>query len=251
MNKQNALITGNSSGLGLGLSKLLLSHGYRVFGCSRRGCLLPGDIVDIRCDLSQLDRISDNLNKLCSGIENLDLVILNAGILGEIKHISKTSIDELLHIMDINLWSNKIILDWFLHKDININQILLVSSGASVMGNKGWGGYALSKCALNMLGRLYAHELPETHITAISPGLVESSMMDYLCTQADKEKYPAIDRIQQARSDGTILSPTEAAERILKSLPHLKEYESGSYIDLRQILAPDEYNALLEARNKI
>jgi NAD(P)-dependent dehydrogenase (short-subunit alcohol dehydrogenase family) len=170
--------------------------------------------------------------------------------LGEIKHISKTPINDLQQIMDINLWSNKIILDWFLHTDIKINQILLISSGASVLGNKGWSGYALSKCALNMLGRLYAHEFPETHIAAISPGLIESSMMEYLCTQVDKGVYPAIERIQQARYDGTILSPIQAAEQILKSLPHLKEYESGSYIDLRQILAPDEYNALIEARNR-
>ncbi|WP_316366686.1 SDR family NAD(P)-dependent oxidoreductase [Candidatus Thiodiazotropha sp. CDECU1] len=250
MDKKNALITGNSSGLGLGLSEVLLAHGYKVFGCSRRGCDLAGDVVDLRCDLSRFDTIGEKLEQLLQGVGALQLVVLNAGILGEIKHISKTSLDELQQIMDINLWSNKIILDWLLQSGIRIDQILLLSSGAAVLGNKGWAGYALSKCALNMLGRLYAHEFQATHIASIAPGLIESSMMDYLCTQADSTEFPALQRLQQARKDGVVLSPVEGAERILETLPRLKEFESGSYIDLRQILAPDEYQALIEARNR-
>ncbi|MES9970894.1 MAG: SDR family NAD(P)-dependent oxidoreductase [Candidatus Thiodiazotropha sp.] len=250
MDKKNALVTGNSSGLGLGLSEVLLAHGYKVFGCSRRGCDLAGDVEDIRCDLTRFDTIGENLERLLQGVGTLQLVVLNAGILGEIKHISKTSLDELRQIMDINLWSNKVILDWLLESGIKIDQILLLSSGAAVLGNKGWGGYALSKSALNMLGRLYAHEFQSTHIASIAPGLIESSMMDYLCSEADSKEFPALQRLQQARKEGAVLSPVEGAERILETLPRLRDFESGSYIDLRQILAPDEYQALIEARNR-
>ncbi|MBW9275901.1 MAG: SDR family NAD(P)-dependent oxidoreductase, partial [Candidatus Thiodiazotropha sp. (ex. Lucinisca nassula)] len=227
------------------------ARGYRIFGCSRRGCDLPGEIVDVHCDLTEFDAIAQKLKQLLQGIETLELVVLNAGILGEIKYISKTSLDELQQIMDINLWPNKIILDWLLQSHIKVDQILLLSSGAAILGNKGWGGYALSKCALNMLGRLYAHEFPATHIASIAPGLIESDMMDYLCNQADSEEYPALQRLQQARRDGAVLSPVQGAERILETLSRLKEFESGSYIDLRQILAPDEYQALIEARNRV
>ncbi|MES9940825.1 MAG: SDR family NAD(P)-dependent oxidoreductase [Candidatus Thiodiazotropha sp. 6PLUC2] len=250
MVKKNALITGNSSGLGYGLTEVLLAHGYRVHGVSRRGCNLQGDLLDIQCDLTNFVAIPEMLDKLLSGVETLDLVVLNAGMLGEIKHISRTSLEELRHVMDVNLWPNKIILDWLLNSRIQIDQILLLSSGAAVLGNKGWGGYALSKSALNMLGRLYAHEFPDTHITSIAPGLIESDMMDYLCTQADSNEYPALQRLQQARVDGTILSPLQAGERILETLLRLKEFESGSYIDLRQIIAPDEYQTLIESRNR-
>ncbi|MES9993684.1 MAG: SDR family NAD(P)-dependent oxidoreductase [Candidatus Thiodiazotropha sp.] len=250
MIKKNALITGNSSGLGHGLSEVLLAHGYRVFGCSRRGCDLAGDIVDIRCDLTDTDGIGASLGRLLDGVETLQLVVLNAGMLGEIKHISKTSLDELRRIMDVNLWPNKVILDWLLDSSIRIDQIVLMSSGAAVLGNKGWGGYALSKSALNMLGRLYAHEFHDTHIASIAPGLIESSMMDYLCSQADSDEFPALQRLQAARKEGSVLSAIEGAERILEALPRLREFTSGSYIDLRQILAPDEYQALIEAQNR-
>ncbi|MEW8505719.1 MAG: SDR family NAD(P)-dependent oxidoreductase [Candidatus Thiodiazotropha sp.] len=250
MMKKNALITGNSSGLGRGLSEVLLAHGYRVFGCSRRGCDLAGDIVDIRCDLSDMERIGEHLQRLLDGVETVQLVVLNAGVLGEIKNISETSLDELRRILDINLWPNKLILDWLLESAIRIDQIVLMSSAAAVLGNKGWGGYALSKSALNMLGRLYAHEFQETHIASIAPGLIESSMMEYLCAEADSDEFPALLRLRQAREEGVVLTPLAGAERILAALPRLQEFESGSYVDLRQILAPDEYQALIEAQNR-
>jgi NAD(P)-dependent dehydrogenase (short-subunit alcohol dehydrogenase family) len=191
---------------------VLLDQDYQVFGCSRRGCHLTGDIKDLQCDLSQPETIPNALEQLLKGAKNIDLVILNAGILGEIKKLSDTSLEELQQIMAINLWPNKVILDWFLRADLKIDQILLMSSGAAILGNKGWGGYALSKSGLNMLGRLYAHEFSQTHIAAIAPGLIESSMMDYLCTEADSEAYPALQRIKQAHNTGQTLTPVQAVE---------------------------------------
>lgn len=245
----NALITGNSSGLGRGLSEVLLERGYRVYGCSRRGCDLDGDVHDVTCDLTDFKAIPQALETLLADVESLDLVVLNAGVLGEIKDMSETTIDDLKTIMDINVWSNKVILDWLLQSGIKIEQILLMSSGAAVLGNKGWGGYALSKSALNMLGKLYAHEFTESHIAAIAPGLIESSIMDYLCEEADSEQFPALKRIQDARGTDVIMPPKKAAERVLQALPHVKDFESGQFIDIRQILAPEEYAELMNSRH--
>ena len=71
-----------------------------------------------------------------------------------------------------------------------------------------------------------------------------------MCNEVDSSEFPALQRIQQAKSSGKVLSPTQAAERIMQSLPYLKQYESGSFIDLREILAPEEYAELMKARNK-
>ncbi|WP_031432362.1 SDR family NAD(P)-dependent oxidoreductase [Methylomarinum vadi] len=242
----NAFLTGNSCGLGKGLTEVLLEQGYQVYGCSRRGCDLQGVIGDIRCDLSDFAGIAPALNTLLADVQSLDLVVLNAGILGRLQDIGETSLDELKRIMDINVWSNKIIFDWLLHSNIRIEQILLISSGAAVLGNKGWGGYALSKATLNMLGKLYAHEFPRSHIMSIAPGLIETEMMESLCNDADSKRFPALRRIQQARGTEKMLSPRQAAEQILSVLPALKEYPSGSFIDLREILAPEDYAELMK-----
>ncbi len=247
----NALITGNSSGLGLGLSHALLERDYRVYGCSRRGCAALADrVVDVPCDLADLDVIGPTLTQLLAGVDHLELVVLNAGILGEIEDMSRVSVEQLRAIMDVNIWANKVILDWLLESGIVVDQIVAISSGAAVLGNRGWGGYALSKAALNMLCRLYAHEFPDGHVSAIAPGLIDTRIIDTLCDQPDTDRFPALERINAARGTEALLSPGAAAERILDSLPALREFESGSFVDLRQIVAPAEYEALMAARHR-
>ncbi|MFI9651918.1 SDR family NAD(P)-dependent oxidoreductase [Guyparkeria halopsychrophila] len=253
MTKQtpSALITGNSTGLGLGLSHALLDRDYRVFGCSRRGCAALSDrVVDVRCDLSDLDAIDQAMEQLLAGVDHLELVVLNAGILGEIEDLSGVSVERLRELMDINVWANKVILDWLLASNIAVDQIVAISSGAAVLGNRGWGGYALSKATLNMLCRLYAHEFPDTHVAAIAPGLIDTRIIDTLCELSDTERFPALERIHAARDADVLPSPAAAAERILGALPGLRDFESGSFVDLRQILAPQEYEALMAARHR-
>lgn len=238
------LITGNSSGLGLGLSELALGKGWQVYGCSRRGCPLEG-VADQRCDLSALENIPAALEQLLGGVRRLERVVLNAGILGEIKPMAQTSQAELDAIMAINVWANKAILDWLLQAGIAVEQIVAISSGAAVLGNKGWSGYALSKASLNMLLRLYAHEFPSSHLSTIAPGLIDSAIMDYLCVEPDTTEYPALERIRQARGTDAMPGPQEAARRVWEVLPRLREFESGSFVDIRQLIAPEEYAALM------
>jgi short-subunit dehydrogenase len=52
--KQFALITGTSSGLGYEMAKLLLEEGYSVIGVSRRGTTLDHlNFIDIICDIRE------------------------------------------------------------------------------------------------------------------------------------------------------------------------------------------------------
>ncbi|MCG8428444.1 MAG: SDR family NAD(P)-dependent oxidoreductase [Chromatiales bacterium] len=241
------LITGNSSGLGLGLSKAFLAQGGKVYGCSRRGCGLDGDCEDIRCDLSDFDAIPLALEALLSEAEGLDIAVLNAGMLGEIKPMHQTSVVELQQILDVNLLANKVVLDWLCNWQRPIKQIVLISSGAAVLGNKGWGGYALSKAALNMLTKLYSHEFPDTHLTALAPGLIDSVMMEYLCTSPDPQEYPALARLHDARNSGAIPDGDAAGEKVLAVIPELLKYPSGSFIDIRQINDPEEYARVFSA----
>ncbi|MGD8678147.1 MAG: SDR family NAD(P)-dependent oxidoreductase [Chromatiales bacterium] len=238
-------ITGNSSGLGYALTRHYLEQDWRVSGCSRRGCEgLGGFLSDMRCDLTDFEGIPVSLEDLLGAAHKLDLVILNAGILGEIREISKTPLADIQRIMDSNVWANKVILDWLIHSGLEVAQVIMISSGASVLGNRGWGGYALSKAALNMLAKLYAHEMPDTHIVSLAPGLIDSDMMSYLCEEADAEKFPALNRLREARNSEAMQTPAEAAENIASVVGQLREFESGSFVDIRQILAPDLYSSL-------
>jgi NAD(P)-dependent dehydrogenase (short-subunit alcohol dehydrogenase family) len=240
---KTAFITGTSSGLGYGLAQCLSEQGWTIYGCSRRGCDLPG-VHDQRCDLLNHETLPAVLQGLLENVSSLDLIALNAGILGKIKQLTQTSRGELEQIMAVNVWANKLIMDWLYEWERPIDQIIMISSGAAVLGNKGWSGYALSKSTLNMLARLYSHEFTHTHITAVAPGIIDTAMMDYLCEEADAEAFPALQRIQQARGTAAMPKPLDAARRLVSVLPRLKDWPSGSFVDIREILDPEGYAKL-------
>ncbi len=247
MKEETAFITGTSSGLGRGLAEVLLERGWKVHGCSRRPSDLPG-LRQLQCDLADHDALPERLDRLLGELDHLDLVVLNAGILGRIEALCRTPLEEVKQVMEVNLWANKSVMDWLHRWGRPVKQVVMISSGASVLGNKGWGGYALSKAALNMLARLCAHEFPETHITALAPGIIDTAMMDHLCEEADAEAFPALKRLRAARGTDAMPGPREAAERVVGVLEALREFPSGSFVDIRRILDPEAYARLYGER---
>ncbi len=234
----NVFITGNSSGLGLGLTEELMARDAIVWGMSRRGCPLKAKhddaLRDRQQDLGNLNQVEEGLDRLLSDCLRLDLVILNAGILGRIQDIAQTDVHDLEHIMRVNVWSNKLILDWLIERQIPVRQVLAISSGAAVNLSYGWGGYSLSKAALNNLVKLYAHEMPDTHLTAFAPGLVDTAMQDYLCGEVDSAEYPSVQKLKDARGTEDMPDSRQAAARILDLLDELRDqHESGSFVDIR------------------
>ena len=231
---RNILITGNSSGIGYGLTQVYLERGWSVYGLSRRGSIdLPGNLLDVRCDLCDFPAAEIALTELLSNVEKLHLVILNAGILGVIRELHDTPISDIKSVMDINVWANKAIMDWLHGSGIEIDQIIFMSSGAAVNASKGWGGYALSKAALNMLAKLYVHEFPDTHITAFAPGIVHTPMLDEINRDVDACIFPSAKVLQDAISTRSIPNPREAGQRLADVFEKLPAYPSGSFLDIR------------------
>ncbi|MFW5816506.1 MAG: alcohol dehydrogenase, partial [Wenzhouxiangella sp.] len=108
--------------------------------------------------------------------------------------------------------------------------------GAAVNMNYGWGGYSLSKAALNNLIQLYAHEMTDTHLSALAPGLVDTAMQDYLCGEVDSEEFPSVQKLKDARGTDHMPDARQAAETILDLLPDLRANQpSGSFVDIRQL----------------
>ncbi|MDN5865642.1 MAG: SDR family NAD(P)-dependent oxidoreductase [Gammaproteobacteria bacterium] len=229
----DVFITGTSSGLGRALAEEYLERGREVYGLSRRPAGIESPrFHEARTDLGDLDAIAPVLDKLL-GKANVELAILNAGMLGEFKPMPELRIDELHHAMDVNVWANKQILDWFAaHRPPG--QIVLISSGAAVSAGKGWGSYALSKATLNMLVQLYAHDLPDSHLVALAPGLVHTAMQDQIHGEVDTRRFPSVKRLKEARGTAAMPGPREAAQMIAEALPAIRERRtSGDFVDIR------------------
>lgn len=232
-------ITGVSSGIGWGLSKYYLSQGHEVYGVSRR---VPEDLMTYPnfkhsvCDLTKFDTISANLTSLLKNVGKLDLVILNAGILGPIAAMKDQSIDELREVMEVNVWANKPVINSLLSLIPDITKVVAISSGAAINGNKGWGGYSISKAALNMLIKLYASENASTKFYAFAPGLVDTSMQDYLCGgKLNTDAFPSAKKLIDARGTSNMPTAEVAGEILANGMLKLDKLPSGSFADIRKM----------------
>lgn len=230
-------ITGIHTGIGHALATELLDTGAEVWAVSRTP---PDDLVGrerlqfASLDLRRFDEITPTLGELLDGVDPLDLAILNAGALGELKDLCDTSIDELRSVMDLNVWANKVVIDALLASR-RVGQVVAISSGAAFNGSGGWGAYSISKSALNLLVRVFAHEHPETHFTALAPGVIETGMIHTILAQPENERHSANLRIRAANAEGRVMSPAVAAKRLLACFPQLLERESGAYADIRKL----------------
>jgi NAD(P)-dependent dehydrogenase (short-subunit alcohol dehydrogenase family) len=215
------LITGISRGIGKGLCEYYLDRGDEVYALGRSN---PFDEVKFyKIDLTNFEKLYIAIEEL--EIDSLDLAILNAGILGEIKELEKWSIKELRDIFDVNVWSNKVLIDLIAPFT---DKIVLMSSGAAVNGNKGWGGYSLSKCALNMMAKIYAQEI-DSKIYALAPGVIDTDMVQKVIS-FDHFKFPSLDRVELSK-----VKLKEGIKRIVKVLDIIDRFPSGIFLDVRDV----------------
>lgn len=233
------LITGTSSGLGDGLARYLSSRSHMVYGISRkdnpklRKC---ASYQHVFSDLTDQKAMENALNPVLEINQEWDLIVLNAGVLGEIGDMHEVSTESMKSVMEINLWANKYLLDFLIKSKVRVQQVVAISSGAAVNGNRGWNAYSLSKAALNMMIQLYAKEMPETHFSALAPGLVDTEMQAHIASLESDKRFPSFDRLREARGTDKMPRPLELAPKLLEAMDALKtHYPSGSFADIRSM----------------
>ena len=236
---KSVLITGVSSGIGHGLAAQYLERGGNVYGASRRR---PEDLCGhanfhfVSIDLSEFGGAHAKLLALVDDVTRFDLVVLNAGVLGKFGDIGDAEFGDLKHTLDVNLWANKVVLDTLYGAGIVLDQVVTISSGAAVNGNRGWSGYSISKAALNMLTLLYARERPDTHFCAFAPGLVDTEIQDVLEKIPADDRYPTLANINAKRGTPEFPTGEELAPRLAETIARLPGLvESGAFADIRKL----------------
>jgi benzil reductase ((S)-benzoin forming) len=227
---KNVLITGCSSGLGLALTNFYLDEGYKVFGISRKKPNIENENFTFKSfDLSNINKIKNGLTPFIDSIEEIETVYLNAGMLGHIKEMAHQTIEEIKEVLDLNVFANKELLD--ILAKTKVSNIIAISSGAAKKGSKGWGAYSLSKATLNMLVNLYANEMSSIKILAVAPGVIETPMTDVIRYDVDDTIFTSA----KVLKDGDIQQPIDAASRLHNVIKRITEFESGSFIDVRNV----------------
>ncbi|BDA80020.1 short-chain dehydrogenase [Leptospira kobayashii] len=217
-NHNIAIVTGASRGIGLAISKKLISLGYSVRGV----CKNPD-----RCEFSHPDFVLDRLNlndtkqiegwlKDFSGKERVRILVHNAGV-GYFAPFEELSWEQITEMIALHLTAPMLISNYFL-RTLKTNEGRIFFIG-SVSGTKvsPWGSvYGSTKAGLIHFGRELFQELRKSgvKVTNLIPDLTNTGFFDRLSftTDEDTRSYilpeciaDAVETVLSQR-EGTVLS---------------------------------------------
>ncbi|HJE25304.1 MAG TPA: SDR family NAD(P)-dependent oxidoreductase [Methylorubrum populi] len=185
-----AVVTGASRGIGRAAALALAQAGAHVVAVARtqggledlddairqgggNATLVPLDLTDF----DAIDRLGAALNERWG---RLDVVVGNAGILGNLMPVSHVTPKVWDQVMAINVTANWRLIRSFdpLLQRSDAGRAIFVSSGAASKCRAYWGPYSVSKAALEAMVRTYAAENTTTKVRAmlLNPGPLRTRM---------------------------------------------------------------------------
>ncbi|MFZ5930976.1 MAG: SDR family NAD(P)-dependent oxidoreductase [Pseudomonadota bacterium] len=212
---QIALVTGASRGIGRAVSLMLAREGAHVIAVARNvaeleslddaikalgvkdgATLVPLDLKDH----SALDRLGASIHGRW-GV--LDILVGNAGVLGPITPVEHITPQKFQELLDVNLTANwRLIraLAPLLRESANGGRAVFVSSGAAHKSKPFWGGYSMSKAALESLVKIWAAENARSklRINLFNPGATRTGMRAAAMPGEDPMSLPTPETVAEA-----------------------------------------------------
>jgi NAD(P)-dependent dehydrogenase (short-subunit alcohol dehydrogenase family) len=186
-----ALVTGASRGIGAATAKSLASRGAHVILVARTVGGLEATEEAIHAaggtaTIAPLDLADgDSIGRLADAIGQrwgkLDMLVLNAAILGTLTPVPSIDAKEFSRLLTLNVGANQALIaafDPWLRQSIAPRLVAMTSSvGANPRAY--WGGYGASKAALETLVLTYADEmagLGDLRVAIVDPGATATAM---------------------------------------------------------------------------
>ncbi|HBS32530.1 MAG TPA: oxidoreductase [Parvularcula sp.] len=186
-----ALVTGASRGIGRAAAVALGAAGAHVILLARtvggleetddeirraggKATLIPADLSDF----ASIDQLGPAIGQRFGRI---DILVLNAGVLGELAPVPDIAPKMWRQVFDVNVeanWRLLRALDPYLRASAAARVLVMTSRAGGEVAKPFWGAYAASKAALEMLARTYAEEMKITgvRVALIDPGAMRTKM---------------------------------------------------------------------------
>ncbi len=177
-----ALVTGGSSGIGLGAAKELAAQGAQVFITGRRQAELDAAVAavgpaatGIRADASVLADLDTVYAEISAKAGRLDVLFANAGG-GDMLPLGAITEEHFDRIFGTNVRGVLFTVQKALPLLTNGASIVLTSSTTSVQGTANFSVYSASKAAVRNFARSWALDLKDRgiRVNAVSPGPIRT-----------------------------------------------------------------------------
>lgn len=190
-NKQRAIITGASSGIGKATALAFAKAGIDVALVSRSPDKLEAVASAAQqtgvaakaylLDLAETEQVQQKLSAIAADFGAIDILVNNAGM-GYTGTLSETPLSDWLAVMNLNLTSVfQCILGILpMMRDRSKGTIINIASIAGQQVFPSWGAYCVSKAGLIALSKTLAAEERANgiRVTAICPGSVNTELWD-------------------------------------------------------------------------
>jgi NAD(P)-dependent dehydrogenase (short-subunit alcohol dehydrogenase family) len=180
---RTAIVTGGSKGLGRAIAAELVRAGWDVVidgrdGAQVRQAAAETGAIALVGDVTAPDHRSQLIGAArCTG--RLDVLVNNASTLGAtpLPALRDYSLDDLRAVLETNVVAPLALVQLALPLLVESQgAVVNVTSDAAVEAYEGWGGYGLSKAALEQLSNVLTVEEPATRVWWLDPGDMRTDM---------------------------------------------------------------------------
>lgn len=190
--KKIVVITGGSHGIGRALVEQFADLGYKVITCGRSRVTFENkNIHYATIDLANPFHIQTWL----SDLPCIDVLINNAGVLGERGPVLENSFSSWVDVQKVNLNAPFFVTKAAQEKFVPNSVIVNLSSSVGRQARAGWGAYSVSKCALEAFTDILAEELDGPIVFSVNPGGTATNMRAQAFPDEDASTLPTAEKI--------------------------------------------------------
>src|SRR3982751_1704710 len=186
-----ALVTGASRGIGAATAEALAAAGAHVILVARTASALEdieerihsagGTATIAPLDLTDGESIGKLAGAVAERWKKLDILILNAAMLGALTPVQDIDPKEYSRLLSLNLLANQALIAAFdpLLRGAERADVVAMTSSVGAEPRAFWGAYGSSKAALEVLLGAYADETAFTHkirVHIVDPGATRTRM---------------------------------------------------------------------------
>lgn len=182
-----AVVTGASRGIGRIVAEAYLGEGAIVVATarelahldalSRAADGLPGRLArTVALELGDPASVRAAANEARVELGRVDVIVNNAGILGERAPLTRMPGEDLLRALAVNVVGPVGLVAGL--SDVLSDRAVVINVTSGAAGRAGWGAYGLTKAALNVATQMLGDELAARGVraVAINPGGVRTEM---------------------------------------------------------------------------